>query len=200
MSQIPARSFNSETARNESKKYVRAILLREIMTKNGKATTNDVKAAAARLGINRKVQTRTSRQVAPTRTYGNVPLRQQNPPPSSTTKKATLYLVPAPSMRLIDNFDNAKFLAEWYSVNIDDIKLRSTITDIEFVSTRYKTNIAIRVKLEFNDPRGYELDYIKELLTTELGEDDYKMVLVSNGMLVNSTPARNVFVKTRVVE
>ena len=202
---VQAKSFNSESAREEAKKFSRPILLREITTKNGKATVNDVKVAAVRLGLSRKTKKSTGRApqrpVAPPRTYGNVPLSQQNPPQRAVApSKATFYLAPTPGMGLVDHFDNAKFLAAWYTANTEDIKMRSTITDIEFTSTRYKTNIAVRVKVEFTDPRGFELDYIKGLLTTELGEDDNKMVLINGGMFVENTPARRVYLKTQVVD
>lgn len=207
MSSVPAKSFNSDSAREEAKKYSRPVLLREIITKSGKATVNDVKMAALRLGLSRKSKKSTNRpvhqiRVVPPRTYGNVPLSQQNPPQRPTapsTISSTFYLAPTLGMNLANNMENAKFLAEWYTDNIDDIKLRSTISTITFASTSYKGIFGVRVIVAYTDPRGFELDYIKGLLTTELGEDDNKMVLISGGMFVDSTPARRVNLRTRVL-
>lgn len=212
MSSVPAKSFNSDSAREEAKKYSRPILLREINTNNKKAraTINDVKMAALRLGLSRKSKNRPMRQISvvPPRTYGNVPLSQQVPPqrPAApqrpvdpSTISSTFYLAPTPGMRLSNDMENANFLADWYTDNIDDIKLRSTISDIEFTSTAYKGIFGVRVKVEYTDPRGFELDYIKGLLTTELGEDDGKMVLISGGRFVDNTPARRVNLRTRVL-
>jgi hypothetical protein len=208
----PAKGYKDDKARDEVLKYERRITLDDIRTatKNGLATTADIKAAAKRLGIERRKAARSTgskqskegaKPKAPKRTYGNVPLgKQKIVIVDPTMKKATLYLAPSPRMGLVDHFDNAKFLAEWYTANIEDIKMRSTITDLEFTSTRYKTNIAVRVKVEFTDPRGFELDYIKDLLTFEIGDDYNKMVIVRDGKLVNSRPGREINVVTQVVD
>lgn len=204
-----AKTFNSESAREEAKKYSRPILLREITTKNGKATVNDVKMAALSLRLSRKSKKPAGRApqrpTAPSRTYGNVPLSQQKPPQRpaapqrTTTKKSTFYIAPVAEMRLKEEFDEVKKLAAWYTDEINDIKMRSTISDIEFNATAFKTKMAIRVKVEYEDPRGFELDYIKDLITREIGDDYNKMVIVRDGEIVMSMPGREVFVRTRVL-
>jgi len=207
----PAKGYKDDKARDEVLKYERRITLGDIRTatKNGLATTADIKAAAKRLGIERRKAARSTgskqskqgaKPKAPKRTYGNVPLgKQKIVVVDSTMKKSTIYLAPAAEMRLNDNFDNVKKLAAWYSNEIEDLKMRSTISDIEFTATAYKRKHAIRVKVEYNDPRGFELDYIKDLLTREIGDDYNKMVIVRDGEIVMSVPGREAFVRTQVL-
>jgi len=210
-----AKGYKDDKARDEVLKYERRITLDDIRTatKNGLATTADIKAAAKRLGIERRKAARSTgskqskqgaKPKAPKRTYGNVPLGKQKvvtvDPIDPSTISSTFYLAPTLDMSLTNNMENAKFLAAWYADQIDDIKMRSTISDIEFTATAYKGIFGVRVKVEYTDPRGFELEYIKDLLTREIGDDYNKMVIVKqNGRLSYSGAGREVFVRTRVL-
>jgi len=204
----PAKGYKDDKARDEVLKYERRITLDDIRTatKNGLATTADIKAAAKRLGIERRKAARSTgskqskkgaKPKAPKRTYGNVPLGKQGRF-GSGMESAELHLVPDMKVTVEDSTANIKALKKWYESRKEDLVLRSTISRISFAADKKGDKHILKVSMDYEDPRGFELDYLKDLLTYELGDDFSYRVRVKSGKIVDSDGTL-VMVKTKIV-
>ena len=184
----PAKGYKDDKARDEVLKYERRITLRDIRTetKNGLATTADIKAAAKRLGIERR---KAAKPKASKRTRGRF---------GSNMESAELHLVPDMRAEVKNSESNIKALKNWYESRKEDLMLRSTVSRISFSVVKKGDKHVLKVSMDYEDPRGFELDYLKDLLTYELGDDFSYRVRVKSGNIVDSDGTL-VMVKTKLI-
>ena len=219
MSSVQAKSFNSDSARNEALRYKPPIRLNQITTRTGKATVIEVKMAALKHGIplkSRAAPKATKAKPKATRAAPKATRAAPTATPKATraaptaTPKATataspfssrFYIIPQRDWEINNNQENAKFLAKWYNSTPSVWKPHGTsITHIQFTPHEYYGIWGVKVEVDYTDPDPDELGLIKDVFTEWLSGDDTKIVLINNGMLVHEPPGKESWVEVRPMD